>query len=329
MTPGRKDVGRAWRLDPWGRTSAEIDDLRGRLSPHLRVEQVDALLAVLAGVERHIGLDPATESLQIDTTVGPAPILVLRTSHGGILEPDEHLADLGDNDDVSSIITQIGWSIRGMTGEIARRRAWARAGTTHPPLDILETTPVSRAFMEHHHCDAGRLVDATWRVPGTYGHPWRSANRKPTFKVNRAPSHVSMLDIPEGLPWCAGENNAYDLQLTWIDLGDGSSYNARNGRYRRRGAGGGDAVEVKARMPEAMAMSLRHRPLREIVSHPVLDRFPFWIRSVEPLAATTRLHLGGVDDQMRVPLSDGARPHAVWARDAESAMRRGINALCG
>ena len=329
MTPENDDLGRAWRLDPWGRTSGDVDNLRRRISPHLGTEQVDALLSILAGAERSMGLNPSTELLEIDATAGPSPVLVLRTSHGGIFEPDVHLAEVGREDDVSSLATQIGWSIREMTDEIARRRTWAQAGTTHPPLETMETTPVTHAFMEHHGCDAGLILSATWANPGNRRHQWRSANRKPAFKVNRAPSHVAMLDIPEGLPWCAGRNGIYDLQVTWIDLGGGNSYDACNGRYRRRGTGGGNAVDVRAKIPEAVAMSLRHRPLREVVAHPVLDQFPFWIRSVETLTATTRLHLGGVDDQLRVPLSNGPRPHAIWASHAAEVMRRGMNTLCG
>lgn len=329
MVQQTEDSDRAWRLDPWRRLPQETEDLRARIAPHLDARQTGAVLAIMAGAERSMGLDAATERLEIDADTGPQPMLVLRTGHGGIIEPDIHLADVGDDDDIAAITTQIGWSIREMTGEIARRRAWARAGTMHPPLETMETTPVTRAFLDHHGCDTEQLLHATWRMPGSYGHRWRAAGRTASFKVNKVPDHITMVEIPDGLPWCSGYNGIYDLTVLWIDLGEGSSYNAQRGRNRRRGEEGGGSIDVNMRLPEAMAIALKHRRLRDTIGHPVLDRFGFWIKAVEPLATTTRLHLGGVDHNERVPLADGPRPHACWAREAELTMRRGIDALCG
>ena len=321
------DVERAWRTDPWGRARGDADALRDRIAPHLDAPQADALVAILAGADRALGLADAVERIEVDTTSSARPILVMRTSHGGIVEPDIHLADVMDGDDVATLATQIGWSARGMAEELASRRAWALAGTAHPPLETMETTPVTRAFLDHHGCDAGQLLRSTWRPPAAYGHPWRSSNREPGFRVNRAPQQVSLLEIPEGLPWCCGRNTTYELTLSWIDLGRGSSYDANNGRYRRGKRPGEPALDIPARLPDVAAIALRGRPLRDAVSHPVLDRFAYRIRAVEPLAASMRLHLDGVDPDPRVPLADGPRPHLDWAETAARTLRDGIAAF--
>lgn len=213
-------------------------------------------------------------------------------------------------------------------GRLALARVWRRCGTVAPPVGTLHVNAIAKALLERQGVDGQAFMDATWRPVAMFDKytdtaDWRSAGAEPALLARSPLLQHRETTLPEGLPWMAGYSSGDAVFLEAIELAPEVVVYWRPTR--------GDEAEIRlpAGLPQTLVTAAVGRPLRRLVSHPVLDRFPLTIRTAAWHQRTTRITVEGAAPWKRIRLAGGNEDRAKIAAEVKALKpgRRQLEAL--
>ena len=268
-----------------------------------------------------LGLDPANEKLSAAMADQYGVEMVLEAPHGaGLIVPL-----------VTTSMKE--WRRRGpgsptemfvrALGRIAMVRIWRRHGTVAPPFGLLEVNGLGKALIERASLDPQAFFDATWASEIHIGNKysdtldWMSDKAIPTL-LARAPiaSRKRLVSLPR-LPWVSGYSS---LDAVFIEA---ASLDERLALLWRPQDSTGFEVRLPAGLPATLVTAAPTRPLRNFVSHPLLNRFELEIDQVRLHQKSMRMKVRGGAVLWRRYRLKGGNEERRELRDELRAMRDG------
>ena len=230
-------------------------------------------LNMLAYAGDLLGLDPATETLaphltepyRIELTTGmgaPFPLMTVSLKQWRRRGP-------GSTTEVM---------IRAL-GRLARTRVWRRHGTMAPPFGLLHANALAKAIVQHARVDPQAFFDATWssvQMGEKYSDSadWMTTGVPPVLLTRATVAQHPQIEPPAGLPWLSGYSSFDAVFVEAWSLDERVVLHHRpqdNDRFE---------IRMPPGLPHTLVHALIGKPLRALVSHPVLDRFDIVIVGV-------------------------------------------------
>ena len=235
-----------------------------------------------------LGLDPQTESLVLHTT---EPHRVELVTSMGVPFPLTTVSLKQWRRRGPGSTTEV--MIRGL-GHLARTRVWRRRGTIAPPYGLLHTSALAKAVVERARVAPQDFFDATWTDVGigekySDSADWMSAAPPPGLLARAAVATHPAIDLPANLPWLSGYST---LDAVFIDA---LSLDERIVVHHRPQDGDRFEIRLQPDLPMVLAAAVTGRPLRSVISHPVLDRFDITITGVTSHQRSIRLLVRGME----------------------------------
>lgn len=231
-----------------------------------------------------LGLDPATETLalhsiepfRVELTTGldrPFPLMTVS------LKPWRRRGP-GSTTEIM---------VRGLT-RLARTRVWRRHGTTAPPFGLLKVNVLLKAIVQRSRVDPQSFFDAVWS-PVEMGEKhadsadWMTPGTAPTLLARSPAATHPVVVAPHGLPWLSGYSTYDAVHVEAWALDDRIVLVHRpqdNDRFELR---------IPADLPLALIQGLVGKPLRSLISHPILDEYDMVIDSFVRHEKTIRFRI--------------------------------------
>lgn len=259
-----------------------------------------------------LGLDPQTESLVLHAT---EPHRVELATSMGAAFPLTTVSLKQWRRRGPGSTTEV--MIRGLN-HLARTRVWRRRGTVAPPFGLLHTSALAKAVVERAKVAPQEFFDAAWSnvaVGEKYSDSadWMSAGSPPALLARAAVATHPTIDLPPDLPWLSGYST---LDAVFIDA---LSLDERVVVHHRPQDGDRFEIRLQPDLPTVLTAAVVGRPLRSVISHPVLDRFGITITGVTSHQRSIRLLVSGMEPWNRHQFAGGS--------DAQREVNQEIKAL--
>lgn len=225
-----------------------------------------------------------------------------------------------------------GSTIEVMTRAIARlalARVWRRHKTVAPPYGLLVTNGLGKALVERAGIDPQAYFDATW-TPVEMGDKyadtadWMSAGPAPTLMARAPAVNRPVKVLPPRLPWMSGYNTE---DAVFVETAEFDERLVLHWRPQK-------SNESELRIPSGYPLSILNaamgKPLKTLVSHPLLNRHDLRIDYVYIHQRSARMQLrGGSRLWSRVRLKGGndARENLREEKRALQIGRRNLEEL--
>lgn len=187
---------------------------------------------------------------------------------------------------------------------LARASLWRSMGTKAPPAGIMETGALTKALLEHYDVAPQEFLDATW-TPVQMGDKysdsadWRDHRQQPDLLARAPAVNYPTRYMPPELPWTAGYALHDAVFVEIIALSDEVIIIYKPQRSDRC------EVRIPSGLPNSAIIALHRRSLKNLVSHPLLNRFPMVINATRHHQRSLRFEVLGSDPWRRVRFKGG------------------------